>query len=86
MFKFSGQNTFGCKFPISKICRASKMEGYPEMLLKNISFCDKLVGQILLKIEEFPSILSVEEQGMFILGYYHQREDIYTSNKNKEES
>ena len=53
---------------------------------KTFNYYDKLVGQILLKIEEFPSILSVEEQGMFILGYYHQREDIYTSNKNKEES
>ncbi len=30
----------------------------------------------------FPSRLTLEEQGMFALGYYHQRQDLYTS-KNK---
>ncbi len=53
---------------------------------KTFNYYDKLVGQILLNIDEFPSILSIEEQGMFILGYYHQREDIYTSKQNKEDN
>ncbi|MEB3104010.1 type I-C CRISPR-associated protein Cas8c/Csd1 [Ferviditalea candida] len=31
---------------------------------------------------QFPRRLSLEEQGMFALGYYHQRQDFYTSNNN----
>jgi CRISPR-associated protein Csd1 len=31
----------------------------------------------------FPATLSVEEQGMFILGYYHQRQNVYTKNEDK---
>ena len=31
------------QIPISKIYPASKLEGCPEILLKNISFCDDLV-------------------------------------------
>ena len=53
---------------------------------KNFNYYDKMVGQILLNINEFPAIFSIEEQGMFILGYYHQREDIYTSKQIKEEN
>jgi CRISPR-associated protein Csd1 len=34
------------------------------------------------EIETFPSHLNFDEQGMFMLGYYHQRNDIY---KKKEE-
>lgn len=51
---------------------------------KNFNFQDKLIESILSKINEFPSILNIEEQGMFILGYYHQREDIYTPKENKQ--
>lgn len=44
-------------------------------------FFDKLCGGILEKLEEnnaFPKSLELEEQGMFILGYYHQRQYFYT--------
>ncbi|MEX2104870.1 MAG: type I-C CRISPR-associated protein Cas8c/Csd1, partial [Bacilli bacterium] len=32
--------------------------------------------------QKFPSRLSLEEQGMFALGYYHQRQDLYTKKSN----
>lgn len=53
---------------------------------KNFNYYDKMLGEILLNINEFPSVFSSDEQGMFILGYYHQREDIYTAKKDKEEN
>lgn len=52
----------------------------------NFNYYDKMIGEILLSVDEFPAIFSSDEQGMFILGYYHQREDIYTSKKAKEEN
>lgn len=50
------------------------------------NYYDKIIGEILLNINEFPAVFSSDEQGMFILGYYHQREDIYTPKKDKEEN
>lgn len=37
------------------------------------------IGEILGGISAFPSHLSLEEQALFALGYYHQRQDFYTS-------
>lgn len=50
------------------------------------NYYDKIIGEILLNVNEFPAVFSSDEQGMFILGYYHQREDIYTPKKDKEEN
>lgn len=39
---------------------------------------DRVLGQILSGIERFPPSLSLEEQGLFAIGYYHQRQALYT--------
>lgn len=50
---------------------------------------DKKIANILEKLDidsnPFPSNLSLEEQGLFILGYYHQRNALYRKNNNKSE-
>lgn len=50
---------------------------------------DRKIADILEKLDidnnPFPSNLSLEEQGVFILGYYHQRNAIYQKNINKSE-
>ena len=50
---------------------------------------DKKIANILEKLDidnnPFPSNLSLEEQGVFILGYYHQRNSIYQKNNKKSE-
>ena len=52
-------------------------------------FFEKLKSEIMDKLEledePFPTILDLEEQGKFILGYYHQRQALF-SGKNKEEA
>ena len=40
-------------------------------------------GQILKKVDQFPKHLSLDEQGEFILGYYHQNQAFYIKNENK---
>ncbi|MFP4581895.1 MAG: type I-C CRISPR-associated protein Cas8c/Csd1 [Desulfococcaceae bacterium] len=38
---------------------------------------DKRIEEVLGPITEFPGHLSIEEQGLFALGYYHQRPELY---------
>jgi CRISPR-associated protein Csd1 len=39
---------------------------------------DLRIQDVLSGVETFPPRLDVDEQGRFILGYYHQRQDLYT--------
>jgi CRISPR-associated protein Csd1 len=39
---------------------------------------EKLVGEICGRITRFPPHLSLEQQGLFYVGYYHQRQDLFT--------
>ncbi|NPA95380.1 MAG: type I-C CRISPR-associated protein Cas8c/Csd1 [Thermodesulfobacteria bacterium] len=45
---------------------------------------EKKIQEIMDKLDEFPKTLSAEEQGLFMIGYYHQRKDLFTK-KNVEE-
>lgn len=46
---------------------------------------DIQIGDVLQDIQQFPPHLSLEDQGMFALGYYHQRQDFYKKSEEKEE-
>ncbi len=39
---------------------------------------ERLIGEIMSGITDFPRQLPLPEQGRFALGYYHQRQDFYT--------
>ncbi|WP_410510194.1 type I-C CRISPR-associated protein Cas8c/Csd1 [Methanosarcina hadiensis] len=39
---------------------------------------NQLIEQILAGVNEFPAYLNLEDQGMFMLGYYHQRKAFFT--------
>ena len=39
---------------------------------------EKLIGEILSDLEDFPNHLSLEDQGRFAIGYYHQRQDFFS--------
>ncbi len=45
--------------------------------LKNSGFFQKEIGNVLEAVPSFPSHLSLEEQGLFALGYYHQRQEYF---------
>lgn len=40
-------------------------------------FFQKLLGEVMEGLSVFPATLSLEEQGLFALGYYHQKQDFY---------
>ncbi|MGV8038606.1 MAG: type I-C CRISPR-associated protein Cas8c/Csd1 [Thermoanaerobaculaceae bacterium] len=39
---------------------------------------EKLLGEIMSAIKDFPAHLRLEDQGRFAIGYYHQMQDFYT--------
>lgn len=41
-------------------------------------YVEKMIGAIMDGIDRFPTHLTLEKQGSFAIGYYHQRQDLYT--------
>ena len=42
------------------------------------TYFEKLLGEVLAPVTDFPKHLSLPDQGRFALGYYHQRQDFFT--------
>ncbi|MFA5206354.1 MAG: type I-C CRISPR-associated protein Cas8c/Csd1, partial [Lentisphaeria bacterium] len=39
---------------------------------------EKLIGEIMSEIGDFPAHLPLADQGRFAIGYYHQKQDFFT--------
>jgi CRISPR-associated protein Csd1 len=48
-------------------------------------YYDRRLGEVMGLIDQFPRQLALEDQGKFVIGYFHQRQDLFTSKKDKEE-
>jgi len=46
---------------------------------------EKRIGEVMELIPDFPSHLNLENQGLFAIGYYHQKQDLYTKKSNQAE-
>ena len=46
-------------------------------------FYEKIIGNLMEKLVLFPRSLSLEEQGKFMLGYYHQTQKKYEKKEDK---
>jgi len=47
---------------------------------------EKLLGEIISDISDFPAHLTLDDQGRFAIGYYHQVQDLWTKKSDKEEN
>jgi CRISPR-associated protein Csd1 len=45
---------------------------------------ERLIGEIMAGLGDFPKHLSLPEQGRFALGYYHQRQDFFSKSESNE--
>ncbi|HOK67605.1 MAG TPA: type I-C CRISPR-associated protein Cas8c/Csd1 [Anaerohalosphaeraceae bacterium] len=45
---------------------------------------DKQIEEILADLSDFPAHLSLDEQGLFAIGYYHQRQDFFKGKESRE--
>lgn len=50
------------------------------------TYHEKRIQEIAGRLEEFPSHLSLRDQGLFAIGYYHQRQDMFTRKADKLEN
>ena len=46
---------------------------------------EKLTQEVIEKIDHFPRHLNLEQQGLFQIGYYHQRQDLFTKKSEQAE-
>lgn len=60
----------------------SKLRKIPEKKGRAIHY-EIMIQEIIAGFSDFPTTLSAEEQGLFMIGYYHQRKDFFTK-KNQE--
>jgi CRISPR-associated protein Csd1 len=49
-------------------------------------YYERLLGEIVDGIAEFPAHLSLADQGRFAIGYYHQRQDLFTAKPREQEA
>lgn len=47
---------------------------------------DRLIQQIVSGLPSFPPTLNLEAQGLFALGFYHQRQDLFTKKEQQDDS
>ncbi len=59
----------------------AKLRRNPESIGRAIHL-DRLISDIMNDIDSFQTILCLEDQGTFAIGYYHQRKDLFTSKTN----
>ncbi|MBU0500000.1 MAG: type I-C CRISPR-associated protein Cas8c/Csd1 [Gammaproteobacteria bacterium] len=67
--------------PLSVFSTLMKLKNHHLSKLENPRYAaryEKLFGEILDGIEAFPAQMPLTEQGLFAIGYYHQRQDFYT--------
>lgn len=46
-------------------------------------YFEKLLGEVISEVPSFPAHLSLDDQGCFAIGYYHQRQDFFTGKQTK---
>lgn len=67
--------------PLSVFSTLMKLKNHHLSKLENPRYAaryERLIGEIVDGIGAFPAQLPLAEQGLFAIGYYHQRQDFYT--------
>ncbi|MDA8338373.1 MAG: type I-C CRISPR-associated protein Cas8c/Csd1 [Nitrospiraceae bacterium] len=71
--------------PVTVFSHLLKLKNHHIAKLENkgcaVNF-EKLVGEIVDDIKDFPAHLSLDDQGRFAVGYYHQRQDFFKKKDN----
>jgi len=72
--------TSACANPSNVFPTLLKLSIHHAAKLDNPTFYEKLKGELMVALDErnpFPKALPMEDQGRFILGYYHQRQSFF---------
>ncbi len=69
-----------CSNPVAVFPTLMRLKNHHLVKLGNqgrIVFFERLTGEIVGKVNDFPAHLNLHEQGRFAVGYYHQRQDFF---------
>ncbi|MFZ3173040.1 MAG: type I-C CRISPR-associated protein Cas8c/Csd1 [Carboxydocellales bacterium] len=70
-----------CATPVTVYANLLRLKNHHLAKLENrgrvVSF-ERLLGEIMGKLRDFPAHLNLPDQGLFAIGYYHQRQDFFT--------
>jgi CRISPR-associated protein Csd1 len=70
-----------CSTPVTVYANLMRLKNHhlAKLAQRNrVIWFEQLLGEIIEKLDEFPAHLDLHEQGMFSIGYYHQRQAIFT--------
>jgi CRISPR-associated protein Csd1 len=93
-WKALGDVNSGIKERFFASAAASPRRIFPQLLkntqnhlakMDNSIWLDKKIGEIMAGIDSFPVQFNLDEQGMFMLGYYHQRQALFTKTEKTED-
>lgn len=76
-----------CTTPVTVFATLLRLKNHHLAKLDNkgrVVNLERLLGEIIGHILSFPPHLSLMEQGLFAIGYYHQRQALFTTNKGKD--
>lgn len=74
--------------PVTVFPRLLKLKNHHIAKLENKGEAvnlEKLIGEIVDAVRDFPALLSLPDQGRFAIGYYHQRQDFFKKKEQKTE-
>ncbi|CAK0754178.1 CRISPR-associated protein Csd1 [uncultured Gammaproteobacteria bacterium] len=52
----------------------------------NVVMADKVIGRVMAGITDIPAVLPPDDQALFFIGYYQQRQDFFTKKPSKDET
>lgn len=73
-----------CSTPVTVFGRLLNLQKHHLGKITNrgkVIFFEGLTSEVVGKINDFPAHLGLHEQGLFAIGYYHQRQDFFTKNE-----
>jgi len=74
-----------CATPVTVFANLLRLKNHHLAKIENkgrvVNF-ERLLGEIMEKLADFPAHLDLHEQGRFSIGYYHQRQDFFKSKAN----
>jgi CRISPR-associated protein Csd1 len=74
-----------CANPVTVFANLLRLKNHHIAKIENQGLVvnrEKLLGEIMGRLSDFPPHLDLHEQGRFALGYYHQRQDFYSKKDN----
>lgn len=74
-----------CATPVTVFTNLMRLKNHHLAKIDNkglVVYFERLLGEIMGHLNDFPAHLDIHEQGRFAIGYYHQRQAFFTKNEN----